>query len=79
MIAGFFVFRDILREIGLAEAVPALGCVVKPDELSSDKHKFVRDPSQQGRLRLFGLGLKAEDRIIGSARVQKSGYEDDRD
>lgn len=79
MIAGFFVFRDILREIGLAEAVPALGCVVKADELSSDKHKFVRDPSQPGRLRLFGLGLSADGKIIGSARVQKSGDEDDRD
>jgi hypothetical protein len=79
MIAGFFVFRDILREIGLAEAVPALGHVVKADELSSDKHKFVRDPSQQGRLRLFGLGLRAEDKIIGSAKVQKSGDADDRD
>ena len=79
MIAGFFIFRSMLHEIGLEEAESGLGCVVKPEQLSSERHKFVRDPLQQGRLRLFGLGIKIRDRVIGNARVEKSGDENDRD
>jgi hypothetical protein len=79
MMAGYFVLRSMLGEIGLREAVPSLGGVVKPEEISSETHKYVRDPSEKGRLRLFGLGVKVGDRIVSSARVLKSGDENDRD
>jgi len=79
MIGGYFAFRRMLATIGLGEVDAELGKVVGSEELSSEKHKVVRDPTQRGRSRLFGMGLKVGERVVGSATVMKSGEDDDRD
>jgi len=77
-VAGYLAFRQILADLGLKAVDPNLGGVIPQEKLSSEEHKLIRDPSERGRHRLFGFGLKVGDRVIGSARVMKSGDEDDR-
>ncbi len=79
MLAGYFTFRSILRGMGLDQVEPALGEPLNQEDVSSDKHKLFRDPSQPGRLRIFSLGLKVDGRVVGSSKVLRSGDRDDRD
>lgn len=78
-LAGYFIFRDILDEAGLHPVMPKLGGRVEEKELSSQRHKVIRDPGRRGLLRAFGLGIRVDDTVIGSGTVIKSGGEDDRD
>ena len=78
-LAGYFILRDILDEAGLHPVMPKLGERVEEKELSSRRHKVIRDPSRRGVLRAFGLGIRVDDMIVGSGTVMKSGGEDDRD
>jgi hypothetical protein len=78
-LTGYFIFRDILNEIGLHPIISKLGERVDERELSSQKHKLIRDPNRKGLLRAFSLGIRVDDTIVGSATVMKSGDEDDRD
>lgn len=77
-LAGYFAFRDVLKDAGLDPVEPILGGEVDQGSISSDKHKVFRDPSQEGRLRIFSLGLRVGKRVVGSARLMKSGVKDDR-
>lgn len=78
-IAGYFALRNILSDLGLKEVDSRLGAVVSQEDLSSERHKVIRDQAARGKQRLFGLGLKVGERVIGSALVMKSGEDDDRD
>jgi hypothetical protein len=78
-IAGYFAYRHLLEEVGIAPTFPSLGVRVLSTDLSSETHKIVRDPGEKGQMRLFGLGLRVDNQVVGSARVSKSGEEDDRD
>jgi hypothetical protein len=79
MMVGYFMFRSILRDVGLDQVAPALGESLKPEDISSEKHKLLRDSSQSGRLRVLSLGLKVGNRIVGSSKVIRSGEKDDSD
>jgi len=79
MMAGYFAFRSVLRRAGLDQAERVLGELLSEENISSDKHKVLRDSMQAGRLRIFSLGLKVGDRVVGSSKVMKSGDTDDRD
>lgn len=78
-LAGYFTFRSMLRAMGLDQVEPILGEYLNQEDISSDKHKFFRDSSQPGRLRIFSLGLKVDGRVVGSSKVVRSGDNDDRD
>jgi hypothetical protein len=78
-LTGYFIFRDVLDKIGLHPVMPKLGERVEQGELSSKKHKLIRDPDRPGLLRVFGLGVAVGDTVVGSATVMKSGGKDDRD
>jgi len=78
-LAGFFVFRDVLDKAGLHPVVSKLGERVEQRDLSSQKHKLIRDPNKPGALRAFSLGIRVDDTTVGSVTVMKSGDEDDRD
>ncbi len=77
--AGYFAFRDILGDSGFEPVMPRLGGQVKQTELTSQRHKLVRDSNRRGRLRAFSLGLQVEDVVVGSGLVMNSGDDDDRD
>lgn len=78
-LAGYFILRDILDEGGLHPVMEKLGGHIDEKELSSQRHKVIRDPSRRGLLRVFGLGIRVDDVVIGSGTVIKSGGDDDRD
>jgi hypothetical protein len=56
-----------------------LGAAVDPTDLSSERHKVIRDPQRPGALRVFGLGIEVDDKIISSGLIMSSGAIDDRD
>ena len=78
-LAGYFIFRDVLDRDGLHPVMERLGVVVDQKDLSSEKHKFVRDPGRRGRPRVFGLGVSVNDRAVGSGLIMTSGDDHDRD
>jgi hypothetical protein len=78
-LAGYFAFRDILDQNGLHPVMNKLGVAVEQRELSSEKHKIIRDPAVRGRLRVFGLGIKVDDRVVSSGVIMNSGDDDDCD
>jgi hypothetical protein len=78
-IAGYFAFRDILDHNGLHPVMNKLGVVVGQQELSSEKHKVMRDPSMRGRLRVFGLGIEVNGRVLSGGLLMNSGEDDDSD
>ena len=78
-LAGYFVFRDIIDGVGLHPVMPKLGGRVDDRELSSQRHKVIRDPNRRGLLRTFGLGIRIDEFIVSSGTVMKSGGDDDRD
>ncbi len=78
-LAGYFTFRSLLGEIGLHTVTPDLGEGIKPEQLSSERHKLIKDPERQGRLRIFGLGIRVDDQVVGAVTITKSGDKDDRD
>jgi len=78
-LAGYFILRDILDESGLHPVMPRLGGRIEENELSSQSHKVIRDPSRRGLLRVFGLGIRVDDAVVSSGTIMKSGGEDDRD
>jgi hypothetical protein len=78
-IAPYFVFREVLRGSGLNPVMEKLGAAVDPTDLSSERHKVIRDPQRPGALRVFGLGIEVDDKIISSGLIMSSGAIDDRD
>jgi hypothetical protein len=76
-LAGYFAFRDILDENGLHPVLEKLGTPIGQRHLSSEKHKLIRDPGARGKLRVFGLGIRIDDRVVGSGLVMNSGDDDD--
>jgi hypothetical protein len=78
-LAGFFAFRDILDRNGLRPVMDKLGSIIEQRDLSSEKHKVVREPGTLGRLRVFGLGIRVNDTVLSSGLIMNSGEEDDRD
>jgi hypothetical protein len=78
-LAGYFIFRDVLDQIGLHPVMPKLGERVEQGELSSRKHKVIRDLNRSGLLRVFGLGIRVDDMVVSSGTIMKSGDDDDSD
>jgi hypothetical protein len=77
--AGYFAFREILDQLGFHPVMSKLGELVKRNDLSSQRHKFIQDPNRRGRLRVVGLGIQVDDVTVGSGTVMNSGDDDDRD
>jgi hypothetical protein len=77
-LAGYFIFRDVLDQCGLHPVMARLGEIVEQKDLSSEKHKLVRDSERRGRLRVFGLGIQVDDKTVGSGLIMNSGDNDDR-
>jgi putative Mn2+ efflux pump MntP len=73
------MFRDVLDQHGLHPVMEGLGKPIDQKELSSEKHKFIRDPDRRGRLRVFGLGIRIDDMVVSSGLIMNSGDENDRD
>lgn len=78
-LAGYFIFRSMLSENGLVKAVENLGGLVEEADLSSTRHKVIRDPARKGKLRIFGTGIVVGRKVISGATIMKSGDSDDRD
>ena len=78
-LAGYFAFREILEESGIRPVSTKLGTAIGERDLSSQRHKVIRDPAPRGRLRVFGLGIVVNDRVVSGSSVMNSGTDDDRD
>ena len=78
-LAGYFMFRDVLAEAGLASVEPFLGRVIEKAELSAEKHRVIREQAAVGRSRNITLGLKVGETVVGSVDVVNSGDPDDCD
>ena len=78
-IAGYFVFRDVLEEMGLKAVAPRLGAAIKKGDPFGAEYRIVREAGRPGRLRVFSHGLKVGEKVVDTAAVTQSGVEDDRD
>jgi hypothetical protein len=78
-LAGYFVLRDALDQCGLHPVMAKLGESIEQKDLSSERHKIIRDTTRRGRLRVFGLGIRVDDKIVSSGLIINSGDDDDRD
>jgi hypothetical protein len=78
-IAGYFVFRDVLEQMGLKSVAPNLGAVITKADLFAEEYRILREAGKPGLLRVFSHGLRIGDKVVDTPTVTQSGVEDDRD
>ncbi|MCU1284116.1 MAG: hypothetical protein JWO13_466 [Acidobacteriales bacterium] len=79
-IAGYYVFRSRLNEIGLQPIEPQLGVPKSAHDMNAIKHRALKDPSRTGTPRIFTHGLTtAERKVIATSLIVRSGDDNDSD